>query len=43
MMHEWHGAVVEIVLGVVRGLKAEMKVLRNEWSKKLRAKAAARR
>ena len=26
----------------MRGLKAEMKVLRNEWAKKLRAKAAAR-
>jgi len=26
----------------MRGLKAEMKVLRNEWTKKLRAKAVAR-
>ena len=27
----------------MRGLKAEMKVLRNEWTKKLRAKAIAAR
>ena len=27
----------------MRGLKAEMKVLRSEWAKKLAAKAAARR
>ena len=27
----------------MRGLKAEMKALRSEWSKKLQAKAAARR
>src|SRR5207248_9003494 len=27
----------------MRGLKAEMKLLRAEWTKKLRAKAAARR
>ena len=30
-------------LRVVRGLKAEMKVLRADWASKLRAKAAARR
>jgi len=30
-------------LRVVRGLKAEMKVLRADWARKLRANAAARR
>src|ERR1700730_2188714 len=46
------GAVTRAVDGVIKkyrgvaprmlSLKAEMKVLRNEWSQKLRAKAAAR-
>ena len=48
-----HGAVNRTITGTtkkykgvaprMRGLKAEMKLLRADWAKKLRAKAAARR